>query len=224
MADTASSSELLRSLLALAEKKTARRTGEHRLPSPEVIEQELKRRAAAAKVAPTPPEAPAAPPEMPTVPPRRSADGMSLAEVQYRVLVQTRSTPDAANSVVDLLCLVAQADGVINEAEREALAVVLKALMGTHLHEAVVKHLIRSSLREIASQGVDKKIATIGATLLTCQLAEDGLVLAMMIAYTGDGLTAPERAILKKLAASLRIAPERLDALVDRVRAEMMPA
>jgi tellurite resistance protein len=210
----------MRSLLLLAEKKVARRTGEHRIPTPEAIAQEIQRRAAAAQSMPAPAqETPAVPESLRPPPP--SADGLSLAEVQWRILERTRGVAEAANSVVDLMCLIAQADGSISEPERDALGAVLKALMGSHLHEAVVKHLIRSSLREIAKDGAEKRLRAIAQMLNAHQLAEDGLILAMSIAFAGDGMTAPERAMLKFFATQISVVPARFDALIDRVRGEL---
>ncbi|MEI8258882.1 MAG: TerB family tellurite resistance protein, partial [Deltaproteobacteria bacterium] len=151
-------------------------------------------------------------------------EGFALAQIQLVVIQKIGGESDRANRLVDLLCMVAQADGRVDGAEEGALAHILDALLGSHLHEAVVKHLIRSSLREIAAEGTDKRMQAIVATLVPIGLAEETLALGIAIALASAGLSTPERAILKLFATQAGITAARFSAIVRRISLELANA
>jgi hypothetical protein len=64
----------------------------------------------------------------------------------------------------------------------------------------------------------------IAEVLSECDAAEDGLVMAIAIAYASYGMCPPERATIRALAGVVNIDSERCEELIRRVRAEVDPA
>jgi tellurite resistance protein len=120
-------------------------------------------------------------------------------------------------AVVDLAVLVAMADGRIDEAEMTALMGTVDVIMGTRLAPAVAKHLVTQSRAQIRDAGAAARARELGRTLGARGAAGEGLRLAFAIAWTSEGLSVEERAIIDVVASSAGMDPERLKALETEV-------
>jgi tellurite resistance protein len=224
--------ELLRTLRAVAAARIARDS--KRPPPPEVnanafdFEDVAGTRAYGSRVA-AGVVAPAAalgsvsmgsePEPVPELPPIGSRIARALESLCTRVHAHERG----AACVVDLLTLVASADGVIDDAEMEALSSALSALLGGERLPKYLRLLVQSSIDEIHKIGAAETMLRIAEVLTECDASEDGLVMAIAVAYASYGMCAPERAAIRALAGVTGIESERCERLIRDVRAEIDP-
>lgn len=117
-------------------------------------------------------------------------------------------------AAVDLAVLVAMADEHIDEAEMAALGSSIEGLIGGHVAGHIAKHLVAESRRKSKAVGTAARAGEIGSTLAQHGAGEDGLRLAIAIAWVSDGVSPPEKAAIDVVAASAGVSPERVDALM----------
>ncbi len=110
--------------------------------------------------------------------------------------------------------LVAVANGVIDAAERAALAGALEAVMGSTVAPPVVRHLIRESRNHIQAEGIEARARAIGRALAARGAADEGLRLALAVAFASEGLGEAERERIEVMAKAAGATPARVDALI----------
>lgn len=123
--------------------------------------------------------------------------------------------------IIDLGALVANADGVIDAQEIATLQQILEPLLGAQLDPELVGYLINASLHVIKAAGVEPRMRVIAEILMDCDAVEEGVIVALAIAYASEGLSEAERSLVKQLAKACELPDERLTELVSRVGAEM---
>jgi tellurite resistance protein len=136
------------------------------------------------------------------------------------LLARFGDSDEGLTTAVDLAVLVAMADQHIDEAEMAALVASIEGLLGTRLSVAVAKHLVTQSRAKARSAGAEARARAVGASLKFHDAAEEGLRLALAVAWASEGLAEAERALLAVVAGTAGVTGERLDALA----AEMKPA
>ena len=129
-------------------------------------------------------------------------------------------------TAVDLAVLVAAADGTIDADERAALTASLEAIMGATVAPTVVRYLVREARNQIEAAGADARARAIGGLIRARDATDDGLRLALAIAFTSGGLSDPERAIIATVAKAAGASDARLEALIKSAsdRAAAPPA
>ncbi len=120
--------------------------------------------------------------------------------------------------IIDLGVLVARADGKVDAAEKKALRDVFEALLDERLNGEVVGHLVAASLEVIEMAGVEPRARLIAEILKDCDAVEQGIVVALGIAFASEGLSKGERAIITTVADAAGLSRARLDALIEQVR------
>jgi tellurite resistance protein len=123
--------------------------------------------------------------------------------------------------IVDLGVLVARADGVVDEKERQMLREVFEALLETRLSPHVVDHLIQASLDVIEQAGVDARAHLVAEILRDCNAVEQGLLVALAIAFASEGLSSAERAVVEQIAKAADFPLDAVDTLVRRVKSKV---
>lgn len=141
-----------------------------------------------------------------------------LAE-RLRPLVE-RFDKDELGSLVDLLVLVANADGKIDAAEREALHTGIETVIGSQLAPLSVHRLVAESLERTDDSTVDLRAVAVGGALCAIDRMEDGLRVAIAVAGVSEGLSEAEHDLLVTLARAGGYSTRRLDALIDEGRVE----
>jgi hypothetical protein len=131
------------------------------------------------------------------------------------LLARFNDSDEGLTTIVDLTVLVAMADGRIDEAEMTALMGTIETLMGTRLSLAVAKHLVTQSRSQIRNVGAAARARDVGASLAAHSASEEGVRLALAIAWTSEGVSAEEHAIIGVVAATAGVAADRLQALAD---------
>ncbi len=120
--------------------------------------------------------------------------------------------------LIDIGALVANADGVIDEQEIDTLRRILEPMLGAELDAQIVRFLIDASVRVIQAEGVDPKIRLVAEILLDCDAVEPALIVAVGVAFSSEGFSDAERAIVEKLAAATDYPSDKLRALIERAR------
>lgn len=121
--------------------------------------------------------------------------------------------------IIDLGVLVANADGVVDERERAILRDVFQALLETKLSGDVVDHLVTASVQVAHAAGVESRARLIAEILRDCDAVEQGLLVALVIAYASAGFSDAERIVIERIADAAKLPRPRLEALIARVRA-----
>jgi tellurite resistance protein len=117
-------------------------------------------------------------------------------------------------AVVDLTVLIAIADGQIDGAEMTALEESIEAMVGGRLSASLVGHLVTESRAQIRALGPDECARAVGSMLAARDAAEDGVALALAVAWASEGLSAPELDRITQVAEAAGIEPGRLDELI----------
>jgi tellurite resistance protein len=138
---------------------------------------------------------------------------------RLRPLVE-RFDKDQIATLVDLLVLVANADGKIDATERAALQTGIETVVGSQLVPLVVHRLVAESLERTDASSADLLAVSVGSALADIGRIEDGLRVAITVAELSDGLSEPEHDLLVTIARAGGRSTRQLDALVEQIRAE----
>jgi tellurite resistance protein len=124
----------------------------------------------------------------------------------------------ALTPIIDLGALVANADGTVDEQELEMLRYLYHALLGSQLGSETVEHLVRSSLQVVTEAGLQARAKFIAEILLDCDAVEEGITVALGVAFASEGLAASEKAVIGTIADAAELPRERFEELVEMVR------
>jgi|HubBroStandDraft_6_1064221.scaffolds.fasta_scaffold157337_2 tellurite resistance protein len=117
-------------------------------------------------------------------------------------------------AVVDLAVLVAMADGKFDDAERAVVTSSIETIVGGRLSRSVLQHLTSESRAQLRALGPDASARRIGELLAASGCAEEGLRVALAVAWSSDGLADVERARIVQVAEGAGLTAERVDELV----------
>lgn len=120
--------------------------------------------------------------------------------------------------IIDLGVLVASADGTVDAGEREMLLDVFQTLLDTKITPEVVDALVTASVSVIEQAGAESRAKLIAAILQDCDAVEDGILVALAIAFASQGLSKAEQKVVERIAAAAELDPARLEALTEKAR------
>lgn len=120
--------------------------------------------------------------------------------------------------IIDLGVLIANADGKVDDREREILLEIFQALLETKLTREVVDHLVTASAEVIQAAGSEPRARLVAAILRDCDAAEPGLRVALAIAFASEGLSSSERAVIDRIAGAAGVPKARVEALVREMK------
>jgi tellurite resistance protein len=169
-----------------------------------------------AKVARTPSGPPSA---------RSNQSILLLAALSYgarpddEATVPTGFDPSAARlfeAILEGAYLVASADGVVDDAERDAFERVVAAACGGIIDDAQIRALVADFADQLTEDGIDGRVAAIGKAVVKPSHAMEVLRIAALLAQTSDDVSAVERDVLTKLAVAVGLDAGAVDgALAD---------
>jgi tellurite resistance protein len=120
--------------------------------------------------------------------------------------------------LVELGAMVAHADGTVDEKEIAALHAIYQALFNEKMDAKRVRLAIDQSLRLTQNVDLEKRARFIAEILVDCNAVEEGLMVALTVAFASDGLSDAERKVVARVARIADFADSDLDALITRVR------
>ncbi|MFT3776201.1 MAG: TerB family tellurite resistance protein [Minicystis sp.] len=123
--------------------------------------------------------------------------------------------------IIDLGALVANADGTVDEKELDMLRYLFDAALGSRLGKDALAHLVRSSLQVILEAGLEPRARFLADILVDCNAVEEGLTVALGVAFASEGLSQPERDVIDAIARAARLPQGKVDALAANVERSM---
>ncbi len=130
--------------------------------------------------------------------------------------------PDAAalfEAVVEAAYLVAAADGDFDAKEREVFEhVVLNACDGV-VGEAQVHALVADLQDQLSEDGLDKRVAMVGKTVIRPEHAQEVLRVAALIAHVSGGVSEVEHDVLDRLRSQFGMPEDALALAIEEARA-----
>lgn len=120
--------------------------------------------------------------------------------------------------IIDLGVLVANADGAVDDRERGMLSDIFSTLLGTTLNAEVVDALVNASVEVIQQAGAEPRARLVGTILHDCDAGEDGLVVALAVAFASEGLSSAEQRVVDRIADAAGVTKTRLGELTSKVR------
>ena len=125
--------------------------------------------------------------------------------------------------IIDIGVLVANADGTVDEREREMLLDVFQTLLNTSLTPEVVDHLITASLEVIEAAGAESRARHVAAILQDCDAVEPGVRVALAIAFASHGLDKDEAKVVDRIASAGGMKASQLAQLTAEIREHADP-
>lgn len=120
--------------------------------------------------------------------------------------------------IIDLGVLVAYADGAVDAAEVEALGSIIGALLGARMDSELVGFMAQASIDVANQAGTASRARVVAEILMDCDAVEEGLIVALAVAFASEGLKTSERALIASIASAAEYDAGKLDALIERVR------
>lgn len=121
--------------------------------------------------------------------------------------------------IIDIGVLVVNADGIVDQTEREVLLDVFQTLLDTKLSAEVVDHLVTACVQVNQAAGMESRARLIAEILLDCDAVEPGILVALCVAYATEGLSKDERIVIERLSDFAQLSRPRLEELIGRVGA-----
>jgi tellurite resistance protein len=132
--------------------------------------------------------------------------------------------PQAAalfESVVEASFLVAHADGVFDDAERDAFrTVVLEACRGAVQPDAL-EALMADLADQLDEDGIDKRVEMVARTINRTDHQREVLRIATFLAFASGDVSTVEHEVIVKLTAAFGLTPEVMNTVLDEVRQAM---
>jgi tellurite resistance protein len=120
--------------------------------------------------------------------------------------------------LIDIGALIANADGVVDEQEIDTLRRILEPMLGAELDPQIVRFLIDASVQVIRGDGVDARVRLVAEILLDCDAVEEGMKVALGVAFASEGFSDAERVVIEKLAAATKFPTEDLNRVIAGAR------
>jgi tellurite resistance protein len=119
-------------------------------------------------------------------------------------------------AIVEGAFLVATADGVFDDQEKQTFERVVTAACGGAVPQRHIADLVSDLGDQLEEDGIDKRIQTIGKAIGRREHALEILRIATLIAQVSEDVSAIERNVLEKMATAFKLPPTEVDAaLVD---------
>ena len=155
----------------------------------------------------------------------KSAAGVySARPVHDEVTVPTGFDPQAAalfEAIVEAAYVVATADALLDDSEREAFAQVVSEGCGGVVDEQHLCDLLSDLRDQLEEDGLDKRIAALTRAVKKPEQQLEVLRIAGLLAHVSGGVSSAERDVLAKLAKSFGLEPTEVDAALRAVKSAL---
>jgi tellurite resistance protein len=138
--------------------------------------------------------------------------------------VPTGFDPRAAalfEAIVEASYLVATADGVLDDSEREAFVQVVIEACGGAVDEQQVHRLLADLKDQLKEDGLESRLVSLGRTVGKPEHQREVLRIAGLLAHVSGGVSKVERDILGRLAATFHLDPGEVDAALEAVKSAL---
>jgi tellurite resistance protein len=155
---------------------------------------------------------------------RMAAGVYSARPVHDEVTVPTGFDPQAAalfESIVEAAYLVAAADDVLDDSEREAFAYVVSTACGGVVDEDHIHDLLCDLRDQVQEDGLERRIEGLTRSVKKPEQQREVLRIAGLLAHVSGGVSDVERDVLSKLATSFALDPTEVDAALRAVKSAL---
>jgi tellurite resistance protein len=138
--------------------------------------------------------------------------------------IPTGFDPQAAalfEAIVEAAYLVATADGVLDDSEREAFVQVVIEACGGAVDQNMVHNLLADLGHQLEEDGLGCRIEGLGRTVTKLEHQRELLRVAGLLAHVSGGVSGAERDILGKLAAAFHLDTSEVDAALVAVKSAL---
>ncbi len=138
--------------------------------------------------------------------------------------VPTGFDPFAAalfESIVEGAYLVATADGVFDDEERETFERIVAVACGGSVPQSHVADLVADLADQLEEDGLDRRIHRLAEGIQREEQALEVLRIATLIAQVSDDVSDVEREVLQKLATACRLGDGAVDHALAEVKASL---
>ncbi|MDF3066347.1 MAG: hypothetical protein K0R38_1948 [Polyangiaceae bacterium] len=133
-------------------------------------------------------------------------------------------SPEEANALsrvdplAEAMFLMMSADGVVAEAERDAVRGAIRGLTDNLLRTGTINVMLESYAERLREQGRDARLQEIASEIAEeTSEAEGAFALSAAVALADDQITAEENELINQLAEWFGISPERAGEILDQL-------
>ncbi len=133
--------------------------------------------------------------------------------------VPTGFDPKAAvlfEAVVEAAFLVANADGVFDEAERRAFETVVTEGCTNTVQPEALHSLVSDLCDRLAQEGMDWRVQAVAAAVVRPAHRLEVLRIAALMAHVSEGVAGAERDVLEQLARRFGLGPDAVPQALDQ--------
>jgi tellurite resistance protein len=144
--------------------------------------------------------------------------------VAEETTIPTGFDPRAAalfEAIVESAYLVSTADGVLDDAEREAFAQVVTEACGGAVEEDQIHGLLTDLRDHLKEDGLDARVRAIALAVGKPEQRQEVLRIAGLLAHVSGGVSSVEKNVLTKLAAAFHLEPREVDAALEAVKSAL---
>lgn len=135
--------------------------------------------------------------------------------------IPTGFDPRAASlfeAVVEAAFLVANADGVFDETERQTFERVVSEACQNTVQRADVAELVSDLLDQLQEDGIEQRIRMIASVVHSDAHRTEVLRIAALMAHISGGVDGSERAVLHQIASGFGLDAQAVDQSIDAAR------
>jgi tellurite resistance protein len=132
-----------------------------------------------------------------------------------------RFDKEQIGDLVNLVVLVACADGQIDPDEREALRLAVETILGTEVAPMMVDCLVADSLEQIEASSADHRAVQVGDALARIEHTREGVRAALAVAFASEGLSDREHEILVTIARAGGLTLADRDAMIAEAKQDL---
>ena len=121
-------------------------------------------------------------------------------------------------SIVEGAFLVASADGVFDEGERQTFERVVITACGGTVAPKQIQSLVGDLQDQLDEDGLDRRIAMLAKQVTKKEHAKEVLRIAALLAQTSDNVSDVERDVLQKIAVAMGLEPSDVDGALKDVK------
>ncbi len=144
----------------------------------------------------------------------------SATTVDSEVTQPTGFNPHAAvlfEAVLESAFLVANADGIFDDKERQAFVQVVHEACRGVVSNAQIEALLSDLSDLLEEDGIDKRIDMVGKSITRPEHGEEVIRVAGLLAHVSAGVSEVERDALQKMCSRFGLSPETLDKVLGEV-------
>jgi tellurite resistance protein len=144
--------------------------------------------------------------------------------VAEETTIPTGFDPRAAalfEAIVESAYLVSSADGILDDAEREAFAEVVTAACGGAVEEDQIRNLLTDLRDHLKEDGIDARVRAIALAVGKPEQRREVLRIAGLLAHVSGGVSGVEKNVLVKLGAAFHLEPREVDAALEAVKSAL---